>query len=91
MVIRFPSYEAAKSWYHSPDYAEAKAVSADASYDGYAEAPGEPGGGGAGTDSGATDETDGCGCASDPGRDSAPAAWLSALALLGLQRQRRRR
>ena len=27
------------------DYAEAKAVSADASYDGYAEAPGEPGGG----------------------------------------------
>ena len=26
VVIRFPSYEAAKSWYHSPDYAEAKAV-----------------------------------------------------------------
>ena len=26
VVIRFPSYDAAKSWYHSPEYSEAKAL-----------------------------------------------------------------
>ena len=26
VVIRFPSYEAARDWYHSDDYAEAKAM-----------------------------------------------------------------
>ena len=26
VVIRFPSYEAAQNWYHSDDYAEAKAM-----------------------------------------------------------------
>ena len=26
VVIRFPSYEAAEAWYHSDDYAEAKAL-----------------------------------------------------------------
>lgn len=26
VLIRFPSYDAAREWYHSPDYAEAKAL-----------------------------------------------------------------
>ena len=26
VVIRFPSYQAAQNWYHSPEYAEAKAL-----------------------------------------------------------------
>lgn len=31
VVIRFPSYEAADAWYHSEDYAEAKALRMSAS------------------------------------------------------------
>lgn len=31
VVIRFPSYEAARDWYHSEDYAEAKALRMSAS------------------------------------------------------------
>lgn len=31
VVIRFPSYDAARDWYHSPDYAEAKALRMSAS------------------------------------------------------------
>lgn len=31
VVIRFPSFEAAKSWYHSQDYAEAKKLRMSAS------------------------------------------------------------
>ena len=31
VVIRFPSYEAARAWYHSEDYAEAKALRMSAS------------------------------------------------------------
>ena len=31
VVIRFPSYEAAEAWYHSEDYAEAKALRQSAS------------------------------------------------------------
>ena len=31
VVIRFPSYEAALAWYHSEDYAEAKALRMSAS------------------------------------------------------------
>ena len=31
VVIRFPSYEAAVAWYHSDDYAEAKALRQSAS------------------------------------------------------------
>ena len=31
VVIRFPSYEAAEAWYHSEDYAEAKALRMSAS------------------------------------------------------------
>ena len=31
VVIRFPSYEAAQEWYHSDDYAEAKALRMSAS------------------------------------------------------------
>ena len=31
VVIRFPSYEAARDWYHSEEYAEAKALRMSAS------------------------------------------------------------
>ena len=31
VVIRFPSYQAAKDWYHSAEYAEAKAIRMSAS------------------------------------------------------------
>lgn len=31
VVIRFPSFEAAEAWYHSEDYAEAKALRQSAS------------------------------------------------------------
>ena len=31
VVIRFPSYEAAQAWYHSDDYAEARALRMSAS------------------------------------------------------------
>ncbi|MGR3513163.1 MAG: DUF1330 domain-containing protein [Paracoccaceae bacterium] len=31
VVIRFPSYDAARDWYHSPDYVEAKALRMSAS------------------------------------------------------------
>ena len=31
VVIRFPTFEAAKAWYHSPDYAGAKALRMSAS------------------------------------------------------------
>ena len=31
VVIRFPSFEAARDWYHSEDYAEAKALRRSAS------------------------------------------------------------
>ena len=31
VLIRFPSYEAAEDWYHSEDYAEAKALRMSAS------------------------------------------------------------
>ena len=31
VVIRFPSYEQAREWYHSPDYAEAKKLRMSAS------------------------------------------------------------
>ena len=31
VVIRFPSYEKAREWYHSPEYAEAKALRMSAS------------------------------------------------------------
>ncbi len=31
VVIRFPSFEAAEAWYHSDDYAEAKALRQSAS------------------------------------------------------------
>ncbi|MEL7081045.1 MAG: DUF1330 domain-containing protein [Pseudomonadota bacterium] len=31
VLIRFPSYEAARNWYHSADYAEAKALRMSAS------------------------------------------------------------
>lgn len=31
VVIRFPSFDAAKEWYHSDDYAEAKALRMSAS------------------------------------------------------------
>jgi len=31
VVIRFPSFEAARDWYHSEDYAEAKALRMSAS------------------------------------------------------------
>ncbi len=31
VVIRFPSFQAAKDWYHSEDYAEAKALRMSAS------------------------------------------------------------
>ena len=31
VVIRFPSYEAAEAWYHSDDYADAKALRRSAS------------------------------------------------------------
>ena len=31
VVIRFPSYQAAQDWYHSEDYAEAKALRMSAS------------------------------------------------------------
>ena len=31
VVIRFPSYEAAQAWYHSEEYAEAKAIRMSAS------------------------------------------------------------
>ncbi len=31
VIIRFPSYEAARAWYHSEDYAKAKALRMSAS------------------------------------------------------------
>ena len=31
VIIRFPSYQAARDWYHSEDYAEAKALRRSAS------------------------------------------------------------
>lgn len=31
VIIRFPSYEAARDWYHSADYADAKALRMSAS------------------------------------------------------------
>lgn len=31
VIIRFPSYQAARDWYHSDDYAEAKALRMSAS------------------------------------------------------------